>query len=260
MNLTQAIGVIMGANIGTTVTGQIPGLPGQGSGVSVRHRGRAAHLRLPVKEAQASGRRPARLRTALHRHADHGKFHGLSARQAGSFLAFSNNPLLGLAAGTLLTLLVQSSSATVGLTIALGTQGLIPPGSGHFPIIFGDNIGTTVTAVLAALGTGTRRASGLRGPTCCSTSSACASGCRSCLCGSASSKASSSSIGHQIANAHTMFNICNTILFLPFVKPFAALIRKIIPDAGPHRPPRRRLSRSSSHPAHARGGRERREA
>lgn len=44
-------------------------------------------------------------------------------------------------------------------------------------------------------------------------------------------EASSTSIGHQIANAHTMFNICNTLLFLPFVRPFAALIRKIIPDA-----------------------------
>ena len=44
---------------------------------------------------------------------------------------FSHNPLMGVLAGTLLTLLVQSSAATVGLTIALGVQGLLAPPRGH---------------------------------------------------------------------------------------------------------------------------------
>ena len=65
---------------------------------------------------------------------------------------FSHNPLMGVLAGTLLTLLVQSSAATVGLTIALGVQGLLPLHAA-IPIILGDNIGTTITAVLASIGT-----------------------------------------------------------------------------------------------------------
>ncbi len=229
MNLTQAIGVIMGANIGTTVTGQI---------LAFRVKD-LAYLFVIVGVLLifvCSSRKLKHLGEGL---LGFGLlFIGMQTMESSMaflrdrqdlFLAFSNNPLLGLAAGTLLTLLVQSSSATVGLTIALGTQGLIPL-EAAIPIIFGDNIGTTVTAVLAALGTG--RAA----------RQACAAHVLFNVIGVCIwmplmplwigfIEASSSSIGHQIANAHTMFNICNTILFLPFVRPFAALIRRIIPDA-----------------------------
>ncbi|WP_418764146.1 Na/Pi cotransporter family protein [Mailhella sp.] len=229
MTLTQAIGVIMGANIGTTVTGQILAFRVKDlaylfvivgvllifvcSSKKIKHLGEGL---------LGFGLLFIGMQTMEHSMAF------LRDRQ-DLFLAFSDNPLLGLAAGTLLTLLVQSSSATVGLTIALGVQGLLPL-EAAIPIIFGDNIGTTVTAVLAALGTG--RAA----------RQACAAHVLFNVIGVCIwlplmplwigvIEASSSSIGHQIANAHTMFNICNTILFLPFVRPFAALIRKIIPDA-----------------------------
>ena len=135
---------------------------------------------------------------------------------------------MGVAAGALLTLLVQSSSATVGLTIALGTQGLLPLDAA-IPIVLGDNIGTCITAVLASIGT-TRAAQ-----------QACTAHVLFNVIGVCIFlplmplyigliAATSQSIGHQIANAHTLFNVCNTLLFLPFVRPFAALIRFLLPD------------------------------
>lgn len=228
MTLTQAIGVIMGANIGTTVTGQILAFRVKDLAYLFVIIGVLLIFVCSSKKLKHLGE--GLLGFGL-------LFIGMQTMETSMsflrdrqdlFLAFSDNPLLGLAAGTLLTLLVQSSSATVGLTIALGTQGLLPL-EAAVPIIFGDNIGTTITAVLAALGTG--RAA----------RQACAAHVLFNVIGVCIwlplmplwigfIEASSASIGHQIANAHTMFNICNTILFLPFVKPFAALIRRIIPD------------------------------
>lgn len=229
MSLTQAIGVIMGANIGTTITGQI---------LAFRVKD-LAYLFVLIGVALMFA-----CSSKKYKHIGEGLlgfgllFIGMQTMESSMsflrtrqdiFISFSNNPLLGLAAGTLLTLLVQSSSATVGLTIALGTQGLLPL-EAAIPIILGDNIGTTITAVLAALGTGkTAR-------------QACAAHVLFNILGVCIwlplmplwigyIAASSSSIGHQIANAHTLFNICNTLLFLPFVKPFANVIRRIIPDA-----------------------------
>ncbi|MDD6087950.1 MAG: Na/Pi cotransporter family protein [Desulfovibrionaceae bacterium] len=229
MNLMQAIGVIMGANIGTTITGQILAFKVKDfaflfiivgvimmfcfSGKKVKHIGEGLlgfgllFVGMQTMESSMSF---------------------LRSRQ-DIFLAFSSNPFMGLVAGTILTLLVQSSSATVGLTIALGSQGLIPL-EAAIPIILGDNIGTTITAVLAALGTG-REAK-----------QACAAHVLFNIIGVCiflpllplyidAIRSSSDAIGHQIANAHTMFNVCNTLLFLPFVKYFAALIHRIIPDA-----------------------------
>lgn len=229
MTLMQAIGVIMGANIGTTVTGQI---------LAFRIKD-FAYLFVILGVLFIFACQSKRLKHLGEGLLGFGLlFIGMQTMESSMaflrerqdiFLAFSDNPLLGLAAGTCLTLLVQSSSATVGLTIALGTQGLLPL-EAAIPIIFGDNIGTTITAVLAALSTGrTAR-------------QACAAHVLFNVIGVCIwlpsmplwigvIEASSSSIGHQIANAHTLFNICNTILFLPFVRPFAALIRKLMPDA-----------------------------
>ncbi|MEE1230544.1 MAG: Na/Pi symporter, partial [Phascolarctobacterium sp.] len=63
---------------------------------------------------------------------------------------FSSNPLLGIFIGTVMTVLIQSSSATIGILIAMASQGLIPL-EGAIPVLLGDNIGTCITAVLASL-------------------------------------------------------------------------------------------------------------
>ena len=228
MKLTQAIGVIMGANIGTTVTGQI---------LAIRIKDYVYIFLLVGVLLSFFCKKPR------WRHVGNGLigfgllFVGMQTMESAMaflrdrqdlFLAFSRSPLMGVAAGALLTLLVQSSSATVGLTIALGTQGLLPLDAA-IPIVLGDNIGTCITAVLASIGT-TRAAQ-----------QACTAHVLFNVIGVCIFlplmplyigliAATSQSIGHQIANAHTLFNVCNTLLFLPFVRPFAALIRFLLPD------------------------------
>lgn len=227
MTLRQAIGVIMGANIGTTITGQI---------VAFKIKD-YAYLFIIVGVLFNFFARSERSKYLGSGLLGFGLlFVGMQTMESSMsvlrdrediFLAFSRNPFLGLLAGTILTLLVQSSSATVGLTIALGMQGLIPL-EAAIPIILGDNVGTTITAVLASIGT-SRTAK------------------QACLAhvlfnvigvciflpllpfyvGFIAS--TSDSIGHQIANAHTMFNVCNALLFLPIVGIFATFIQRIIP-------------------------------
>jgi phosphate:Na+ symporter len=63
----------------------------------------------------------------------------------------SSNPLLGVIIGTVFTVIVQSSSATIGILQGLFSQGLLDL-KAALPVLFGDNIGTTITAVLASLG------------------------------------------------------------------------------------------------------------
>lgn len=228
MTLNQAIGVIMGANIGTTVTGQILAINIKSFtyvfiviGIPLTFFCKSKFYQYIGNGLIGFGLLFIGMQTM------ESSMSFLRTRQ-DIFLTFSDHPLLGLLAGTLLTFLVQSSSATVGLTIALGMQGLLPL-EAAIPIILGDNIGTTVTAVLAAIGT--NRAA----------KQACAAHVLFNVIGVCIFLPlmpfyiglimdTADSIGHQIANAHSLFNICNTLVFLPFVGIFASLIRKIIPD------------------------------
>ncbi len=228
MTLKQAVGVIMGANIGTTITGQIVAFKVKDFAYLFVVIGVLLNL-------LSSSQNKKYLGTGIM--AFGLLFIGMQTMESAMaflrdrkdiFLMFAHNPILGVLAGTGLTLLVQSSSATVGLTIALGAQGLLPI-EAAIPIILGDNIGTTITAMLAAIGT-TRSAKQ-------------ASAAHVCfnLIGVMIFlpflplyvpliQQTADSVTHQIANAHTLFNICNTLLFLPFATPFTMLIRKFIPD------------------------------
>lgn len=152
------------------------------------------------------------------------------------FLMFKESAMLGVLAGTVITVLIQSSAATLGITIALSMQGSNSL-EAAIPIILGSNIGTTITTILAAIGT------------CRHAKQACLAHVLFNIIGVAIFlpimplyidfiRASSDSIGHQIANAHSLFNICNTIIFLPFVGSFAKLITAIIPD--PQKPESRK--------------------
>ena len=150
MTLTQAIGVIMGANIGTTVTGQILAIKVQAYaylfiiiGVLLSFFGRSKVQKYAGNGLLGFGLLFVGMQTME-------SSMSFLRNEKELFLMFSYNPLMGVLAGTLLTLLVQSSAATVGLTIALGVQGLLPLHAA-IPIILGDNIGTTITANLAAL-------------------------------------------------------------------------------------------------------------
>lgn len=155
MTLRQAIGVIMGANIGTTVTAFIIGidlgeyaLPIIAVGCflifffksqKVNALGQAVFgfgALFFGLEYMSSGMSPLRELDA---------FHELTVNMSAS-------PILGVVIGTLFTVIVQSSSATIGVLQGLFAEGAIEL-QAAIPVLFGDNIGTTITAVLAAIGT-----------------------------------------------------------------------------------------------------------
>ncbi|MCC5893156.1 Na/Pi symporter [Exiguobacterium sp.] len=154
MTLRQAIGVIMGANIGTTVTAFIIGfdvgayaLPMIAAGAVLLFffkKERFQHLGQVVfglgalfygLELMGDGMRP--LRSSEY-------FIDLTQ-------SMSDNPFLGVIVGTVFTVLVQSSSATIGILQELYAGGSIELDAA-LPVLFGDNIGTTITAILASIG------------------------------------------------------------------------------------------------------------
>ncbi|MBN2058198.1 MAG: Na/Pi cotransporter family protein [Candidatus Saganbacteria bacterium] len=153
MTLKQSIGVVYGANIGTTITAQIIAfkihkyaLPAIGLGVFL-------YFFFPKRKLKHFGQ--ILLGFGM-------LFFGLAImsevfiplKQSPEFrqlfVLFSRNPLLAVLTGTALTMIVQSSSATVGITMALAGAGLLDFVTA-FAVVLGDNIGTTITAQLAAL-------------------------------------------------------------------------------------------------------------
>ncbi|MDL4841532.1 Na/Pi cotransporter family protein [Aquibacillus rhizosphaerae] len=234
MTLRQSIGVIMGANIGTTVTAFIIGvdlgaysLPIMAVGAFMLFFFKANKISFLGQtifgfgslfyglELMSGGMKPLR---------DVQAFQDLT-------VSMSDNPILGVVIGTLFTFIVQSSSATIGILQGLYDQGAIEL-SAALPVLFGDNIGTTVTAILASIG--------------------------------ASIAAKRAAFTHVIFNligtaifliglkyytmfvellkvefnlnpemtiafAHGSFNIANTLIQFPFIAALAILVTKLIP-------------------------------
>ncbi|MCL1695929.1 MULTISPECIES: Na/Pi cotransporter family protein [unclassified Lysinibacillus] len=191
LTLRQAIGVIMGANIGTTITSFIIGIDigiyfypllAIGAGLlfffkkaTYQYIGQILFgfggLFLGLELMSASMQ-------SLHQLADF----------ATLTLHLSNLPILGIFLGTVFTLLVQSSTATVGVLQGLYAEHLIGL-ENALPILFGENIGTTITAVLASLG--------------------------------------ASIYAKRAAAAHVLFNIIGTIIFMLFFTPFMHYVQWI---------------------------------
>ncbi|ERJ12604.1 Na/Pi cotransporter family protein [Haloplasma contractile] len=154
MTLPQGVGIIMGANIGTTVTAFLIGLNIKNYALPIMTVG--ALLAFFAKRLKVNLVGCTILGFGM-------LFYGLKLMGSGlkplsrlpAFANFmidlSDNPLLGVFAGTALTVLVQSSSATVGLLEELYAQNAIDI-TASIPVLFGDNIGTTITSVIAALG------------------------------------------------------------------------------------------------------------
>lgn len=223
MNLYQATAVIMGANIGTTITAQIvtldidafvPIFIGVGT--------------LIVLFAQASNRREIGdiilgfgilflgmnlMKTSMAPLSESQLFKEILMKLDG-------NIFLGILAGLAITAVIQSSSATTGILISLASTGVLTI-TMVIPILFGCNIGTCVTALLSSIGTsktakkaaiihllfnliGTIIFIPLFKPLACIVTLAPVVG--------------STIVAKQIANAHTIFNIVNTIILLPFIK------------------------------------------
>ena len=229
MTLQQAVGVIMGANVGTTMTAQIIAfklnayaLPLIGIGMFLALFGKSKKQRYIGNGIVGFGLLFLGMKTME----DSMSF--LQGRQ-DLFLSFSSNPMLGVLAGTVVTMVVQSSAATIGLTIAMAAQGLFGLDVA-LPIVLGDNIGTTITAVLASFGSNR------------SAKQAAAAHVMFNIIGvtwalltlplfQSLVMVTAKDVSHQLANAHTLFNVLNTLFFLPFTAPFARLIQWMLPSS-----------------------------
>lgn len=167
MKLAQATGIIMGANIGTTVTAWVLSLTGiQGDSIFIRllkpesFSPVLAMIGVVLMMASKKGKRKD-IGSILVGFAV--LMYGMSAMSGAVqplanvpeftnvLLAFSSNPLLGVLAGALLTAVIQSSSASVGILQALSATGKITYGAA-IPIILGQNIGTCATALISCIG------------------------------------------------------------------------------------------------------------
>lgn len=167
MTLKQAINVIMGANIGTTVTAWILSLGGiSGDNIVVQLLkpmsftpilalvGIVFYVFLKDSKKKDTGAILLGFAVLMFgMDIMSGAVSGLSEVEGfrNLFLMFKN-PVLGVLAGTILTAIIQSSSASVGILQALATTGLVSYGAA-IPIIMGQNIGTCITAILSSFGT-----------------------------------------------------------------------------------------------------------
>lgn len=251
MSLTQAIGVIMGANVGTTVTGWILVLKIGKYGLPLL--GVSAFIYLFTKNEKVRYTALATMGVGM-------VFFGLQLmknackelRDMPQFLEwfeyFQADSFIGLyqcmLVGCILTVLVQSSSATLGITISLAASGVIPFETAA-ALVLGENIGTTITAFLASLGatTNAKRAAyfhvlfNITGVIWISTiffwyvefipwlidvdvtKAVMVNG-----------QATYPNSIKAIAATHSVFNILNTIVFLPFAGKMAKLLNHIVKD------------------------------
>ena len=161
MNLTQAMGVIMGANIGTTVTGW---LVSSVEWAKVLSPSTLAPIAIMVGVViMLIGKRRSSKEVASIIVGFGLLFVGITTMSSAVaplqdsegfrniFVTLGSNPLLGILAGTLVTAIIQSSSASVGILQSLAAAGLVPFSAAIY-IIMGQNIGTCITAILSSLG------------------------------------------------------------------------------------------------------------
>ena len=154
MNLTQAIGVIMGANIGTTTTSILVSLDigkyapiAIGIGVflsMLTKKTTKKHIGLAITGFGMLFLGMTLMKDAMEPLANSPVF--------SEWLMNANNPFVAILIGTVITAVIQSSAASIGILQALAAQGLIPL---HFAayVIYGQNIGTCITALISSIGT-----------------------------------------------------------------------------------------------------------
>ena len=161
MNLTQAMGVIMGANVGTTVTGWLVSSVEWAKFLSPATLAPIAVMLGVI--IMLTGKRRSSKEIASIVVGFGLLFIGITTMSSAVaplqesegfrsiFVTLGNNPLLGILAGALVTAIIQSSSASVGILQSLAAAGLVPFSAAIY-IIMGQNIGTCITAILSSLG------------------------------------------------------------------------------------------------------------
>ena len=233
MTLPQAVGVIMGANIGTTVTAQLVSIDMNGLAPIALGIGIILYL---------FGGKPKTKHIAEVLIGFGILFTGMDFMEeavkplagysgfTNALLTFGKYPILGLLLGFGITAIIQSSSASMGMLVVLASQGLIPLNSA-LPILYGQNIGTCVTSLLSSIGASisARRAAlihlifnvlgtiifliFLNGIV-----------VKSVL------YFDPDNVARQIANVHTIFNIASTLILLPLNGIIIKLATKLVPD------------------------------
>ncbi len=244
LTLTQSIGIILGADIGTTITAQIVAFKITQYALILIAVGFGLQLVIKQERMQQYGIMLMGLGMV---------FFGMNlmseaTRPLRTYQPFielmqqMSNPFIGVLIGTIFTAIIQSSSATMGILIVLAAQGFITLEAG-IALALGANIGTTITAILASIG---KPRPAIQ-----------AAGAHvlfkvigviiwfpfidqlAFLVRSISPAAPADLVGtaklaaeapRQIANAHTVFNVANTFIFIWFITPFARLMQHLIPD------------------------------
>ena len=232
MTLKQAIAIIMGANIGTTVTAQLVAFNITDYWAVLLAGGFIFYFFCHKKKIKNTGYIVFALGILLL---------GMMTMSAAVYplreneafyeaiVFFSQYKIFGLLAGMIFTAIVQSSSASVGLLIAMAGTGMVPLDAA-LPILLGSNIGTCITAVLASIGTSVAA----RRVAVAHVLFNCFGAILFMLILPLFTKLvliiSPDDIARQIANAHTIFNVIVTVLFLPFINKYVWLVEKIVPD------------------------------
>lgn len=191
LTLRQAIGIIMGANIGTTITTFIIGFNISAYALPILFIGAFCLFFVKIEKVNNVGR-------ILFGFG--GVFFSLTLMSGAMaplkylpafkdvMVSLSGSPVLGVFIGTTITVLVQASSATISILQNIYQEGLIPL-KAALPVLFGDNIGTTITAIIAVIGSNTS--------------------------------------AKRLAASHVMFNVIGTVIFLIFLTPFSMFVAKM---------------------------------
>ena len=233
MTLQQAVWIIMGANIGTTITGQLIALDVGAIAPLLAFLGVALVVFIKKQKVHHYGLILAGL-GILFVGMDMMSAAMMPLRESEAFISLMtkfSNPFLGILAGAVFTAIIQSSSASVGILQALASSGLIGLGNAVY-VLFGQNIGTCITAILASIGTNrnAKRTTiihlmfNIIGTIIFTTV---------CILTPLTDLIESltpDNVAAQIANMHTLFNIVTTLLLLPFGTYLAKLARKILPE------------------------------
>ena len=233
MSLPQAIGVIMGANIGTTITAQLVSLDvnflapiALGIGIVIymfTNKPKYKHIAEILIGFGILFTGMDFMKEAVKPLAGYQGFTDM-------LLSFGHHPLLGVLMGFAITAIVQSSSASMGMLIALASQGLIPV-TAALPILYGENIGTCVTSLISSIGASrnAKRAAIMH-----LTFNVLGSIIFMLILSkpivAIVTAIDPSDAARQIANAHTLFNIINVIILLPFNKLIVKLALKLVPQ------------------------------
>lgn len=234
MTLKQAVWVIMGANIGTTITGQLIALDIGAIAPLFAIAGVGAIMFIKSEKVHHISSIFAGL-GILFMGMDMMGAAMSPLKESEAFISLMtkfDNPLLGILVGVLFTAVIQSSSASVGILQALASTGMIPLSSAVF-VLFGQNIGTCITAVLASIGmkVNAKRTTVIHllfniiGTVLFTVI---------CLVTPYVTWIEAMTPGDpvaQIANAHTVFNIVTTLLLLPFGTHMANIAVRILPDS-----------------------------